>query len=54
MAKFNFRVFQNLSREAIIEVEASSLEEARDNVNSIDSNDIPWEWSADDITVENQ
>jgi hypothetical protein len=53
MAKFKFCLSQKLSREAIIEVEAISLSEARENITSKETDDIPWQWIAEDIDVEN-
>ncbi len=45
MAKFNFHVFQDVTRETFLEIEASSVEEARKIVNSIEPNNPNLKWS---------
>ncbi len=52
MKKFTFLVSQELSRKAIIEIEGDNIDEARNILDSIEPDQIEWEWRVSDINIE--
>jgi|688.fasta_scaffold2443045_2 hypothetical protein len=50
--KYFIKIKQELTREACLEIECDSLEEAKQIASSTDPNEINWEWEGSDMVFD--